>query len=137
MREILFRGKAIHSGEWHCGMFCAEGFDADFPCIIPYQGMDVSITDWHVDLKTVGQFTGLHDKNGTKIFEGDIVKSHYDDAFPEDYTLEEIVFNNCAWCTRQVGYDDCNPREDGDFAEFSEVVGNIYDNPELLKGGTE
>lgn len=138
MREILFRGKAIHSGEWHYGMFCPEGFgDADFPCILPNDNDIVSTDDWEIRPETVGQFTGLCDKNGTKIFEGDILKSHYDDAFPEDYALEEIVFNNCAWCARPVGYDDCYPCDDGDFAECSEVVGNIFDNPELLKGGTE
>lgn len=133
MREILFRGKRKDDGQWKYGDLL------QIPSNNLYTIRDQTPVAFieHIDPETVGQFTGLYNKNGTKIFEGDILKSHYDDAFPEDYTLEEIVFNDCAWCTRQVGYDNCNPREDGDFAECSEVVGNIYDNPEILKGGTE
>ena len=95
MREILFRRKALRSGEWHFGMFCAEGYGADFPCIIPSDSdrMHIASGDWHVDLETVGQFTGLLDKNGTKIFEGDIIKSSCDFDDSEDYAIELIVLS--------------------------------------------
>lgn len=133
MREILFRGKAVKSGEWHYGMFCAEGYDADFPYILPYDKDEIDHGDWEIDPETVGQFTALLDKNGTKIFEGDIVKSSYDFDDPEDYAIELIVFEHCAWCTRQVGASDSDPRDDGDFEKWGVVIGNIHDNPELLE----
>lgn len=138
MRDILFRGKAVESGEWHFGMFCAENYRADFPCIIPhYEDKTVDLGDWEVDPSTVGQFTGLLDKNGTKIFEGDIVESHYDDMYPENATFEEVVFRGGAWRLAQNGYDDSDPLCEDDISGYGVVVGNIYDHPELLKGGAE
>ena len=136
MRDILFRGKAVKSGEWHYGMFVDECYDADFPCILPHDDAGIDITDFHVDRKTVGQFTGLCDKNGTKIFEGDILEFHFDDAYPEDATLEEVIFANFAWCIKQPGFDP-EPIEDNDLPMEGIVIGNVYDNPELLKGGAE
>ena len=137
MREILFRGKAVKSGEWHYGMFVNECFDADFPCILPHDKDEIDRGDFEVDPNTVGQFTGLLDKNGTKIFEGDIIESHYDDMYPENATFEEVVFRGGAWRLVQSGYDDSDPLCEDDFCDYGIVVGNIHDHPELLKGGAE
>lgn len=136
MREILFRGKAVKSGEWHYGMFCAEGYDTDFPCIIPSDSdrMHIASGDWHVDLETIGQFTGLCDKNGTKIFEGDIVESRYNSS--SEIYLEEIVFQDCSYYAKKIGTKHLTSLIEELFRN-SIVIGNIYDNPELLKGGAE
>lgn len=125
MRDILFRGKAVESGEWHYGMFCAEGFDADFPCIIPSDNdrMHIASDDWEIDPKTVGQYTGLCDRNGTKIFEGDIIESHYDDIYPDNATFEEVVFRGGAWKIAQNGYDDSDPLCEDDIYGYGVVVG--------------
>ena len=86
-----------------------------------------------VAAKTVGQFTGLTDKNGTKIFEGDIVK--------DEYILGKVVYN-----TKQEDFDGAasfmiDDVDDGlqsyRFWNSVEVIGNIHDNPELLKGGAD
>ena len=138
MRDILFRGKAVESGEWHFGMFCAENYHAESPCIMPhYKDQTVDPFDWKVDPETVGQFTGLCDKNGTKIFEGDIIESHYDDFYPDNATFEEVVFRGGAWRLAWNGHSDSDPLRKDDICDYGIVVGNIHDNPELLKGGAE
>lgn len=137
MRDILFRGKAVESGEWHFGMFCAENYRADFPCIIPhYEDKTVDLGDWEVDPSTVGQFTGLLDKNGTKIFEGDIVK--LDDRLCQVTWLDgnaqfDLRFIRYFGDIRIINFKGCEMRE----LYRYEVIGNIHDNPELLKGGAE
>ena len=118
MREILFRGKSLDSGEWIEGNYSImlSGRVAIQPIgrIVTYEVLPT----------TVGQFTGLLDKNGKKIFEGDIVKYEnkiYEIKYLEKYARfapsnEHSVFMVCAF-------------------NHLEVVGNIHDNPELLKGG--
>ena len=128
MRQILFRGKRIDNGEW------VEGYFVNL-WLMHYQKHQPIITDnnavsYDVDPSTVGQYTGLTDKNGKKIFEGDIVKT---DKFSEPnkqyiikYDLQFGAF---------IGQDRYNlyfVTFDGDSGEF-EVIGNIHDNPELLK----
>ena len=117
-REILFRGKRIDNGEWVEGMYLyIKGHT--YPSIFDMEGFSHIIIT-----KTVGQFTGLTDKNGKKIFEGDIVKYEnkiYEIKYLEKYARfapsnESTVFMVCAF-------------------NHLEVVGNIHDNPELLKGG--
>ena len=137
MREILFRGKT-ESGEWVEGFYCPCCFGY-FPClsaIIDKQEMESGC--WRPEKvipETVGEFTGLYDKNGKRIFEGDIVKAQ-DDVFgsPLCYGIVgKIVYDECAFFIEpsnpmdsQWLYDEC---------AVYEILGNIHDNPELLKGG--
>ena len=122
MREILFRGKRLDNGKWIYG------------CLRQYQTGAAGICDrvqlrtYHVDPETVGQYTGLKDKNGKKIFEGDILT--HDGKWPDYVKYGEW---NCSCCHGVYGWvlndDDLRFHE-----QSLEVAGNIHDNPELLKG---
>lgn len=129
MREILFRGKRKRTGEWVYGAFCQKDSDSPFgemvdkPSIIkyddPYSGF------WfEVDPKTVGQFTGLTDRNGQKIFEGDMVVSF--DAFGRENSVGPVKWDSLfsAWT---IG-----PRTMyGTTIASYEIIGDIYDNAEM------
>ena len=103
------------------------------PNIIKY-GEPYSLFWFEVDPETVAPFTGFYDKNGKKIFKGDILKSTYPDKPGEDIVCYEEVFWNNGWYLAEYGDRD---KQDSIFqscmSEYSEVVGNIWDNPELLE----
>ena len=129
MREILFRGKRKDNGEWLKGDLLQN-----VDCLkIREQEKSINQTarSFEVIPETVGQYTGLNDKNGKKIFEGDIVKLSYKDGF-------EIGL--IGWSNIDVRYKFASP--DGtaygiDVTDTFEVIGNIHDNPEFLKGGAD
>lgn len=146
MREILFRGKDKDDGKWYEGAFrqyddvtyCFESDYINHPENTHYTIMFTMCGDWNlpnqhkyveVIPETVGQFIGLYDKNHKKIFEGDIVVAEYDDCITRVF---EVIFYNCAFKLRskhcQTMYDYSIHDEHPTF----EVIGNIYDNPELL-----
>ena len=127
MREILFRCKRTDNGEWVQGYICRYGWigkEKDY--IIPDYASALYTAE--IDPETVGQYTGLTDMNGRKIFEGDTVWNSYD----EDYGKVE-------WDNDMAKFIITFPTFTVDFAnvygEELEIVGNVYDNPELLKGG--
>lgn len=153
MREILFRGKRSDNGEWVNGSL----FIPDIPdtptqiCI----GTNVVRISYDIDPQTIGQYTGLTDKNGQKIFEGDIIR--YADMYDYNCYLESLdnteAYDKCdlgdIWTVDEVVYGikigypafdlnkhdwDCNGlselNESGNY--FYEIIGNIHDNPELL-----
>lgn len=122
MREILFRGKRLDNGEWEEGFynFCKKRTGENIHFIRPIGLQDA----FQVDPAAVGQYTGLQDKNGERIFEGDIVLDCGEPCV--------IMFENCCWKELYQNdywsfiYDD----------SVVEVIGNIHDNPELMNGGT-
>lgn len=125
MREILFRGKRTIDGEWICGglFVYPEG-----ECSIGCAG---SISDnFFVSPKTVGQYTGLTDKNGVKIFEGDIVKGKVNTLYGYRVAKAGVIYDTvrARFAIKYYGESKNIPFE-------CEIIGNIYDNPELLKGG--
>ena len=131
MREILFRGKRVDKGEWTYGYYCPKPY-SHFPCeatIFPSETID---RDWHgerVEPDTIGQFTGLIDCNGVKIFEGDIVK-YFDSWIGKvEYDSDSALF-----AINFVDFVDGDYSYFGEVAcGFCEVIGNIYDNPELME----
>lgn len=133
MREILFRGKN-YDGEWIEGYYVHQGKSHE----IYYKDYQ-EFPSRFVTPETVGQYTGLTDKNGKKIFEGDIIKIVPDYDYSDDYSISKVYSYNGIFCVDYHGDDfdstalgfleDYLP--DGDF----EVIGNIYDNPELLEVG--
>ena len=133
MREILFRGKRKDNDEWVYGYYS--------PCIwypskkqtpsikeLPY-GNDVEIIS-----ETVCQYTGLTDRNHKQVFEGDIVKCHY-----EDYYNARDFIKIVGYIEGTFGLEDNEKRgflafiNRSAYVRYFEVIGNIYDNPELLK----
>lgn len=128
MRDIEFRGKQTDNGEWVYGVPTKDGrgemvmVENIFECE-EYNCRGANCL--YVDENTVGQYTGLKDKNGTKIFEGDIVLLKGDE---EPY---QVAFDES--CFQVYGNSICYVM-DNFYDHDIEVIGNIYDNPELLGG---
>lgn len=153
MREILFRGKRKDTGEWIEGNLIHKTSHYGDPLDeyhILYTG------EFHCDYydsaevfpETVGQYIGLTDKNGMKIFEGDFLNGFeypfISDTGEHNYFVEVVWFDNCPAfglythkhplsTVRGISEGNCDIIEDFDSSRW-EVIGNIYDNPELLKG---
>ena len=138
MREILFRGKRRDNGEWVEGLLSQA-------TVIPEDGQAYVATTidklvekpfdggWlEVDPATVGQYTGLTDKNGKRIFEGDILRFSYEGENRGVNGTEAVIFENGKFGVRW-GWHRELVALDG-FANTSiEVIGNIHDDPELLE----
>ena len=136
MREILFRGKAVnlHNGskDFVYGQYVQN---RDGKMIYSDTWEDGKQKHYVID-GTVGQYTGLTDKNGKKIYEGDILRT----GTRMGYILFEKGCFRFRWKNFDKYRDDffktCIITEYGSFREL-EVIGNIHDNPELLEGGAE
>ena len=141
MREILFRGKRCDNGEWVEGYYARKGVDKDtfkhFICVMTFNvnGNTYSsmfyLTDIEVIPETVGQYTGLTDKNGIKIFDGDIIQ---DSNYPE-YVFRIEYHNGTIIASEIHTFDKVYLDNFICFNIFEAfVIGNIHDNPELLEG---
>ena len=138
MREILFRGKQEeYPGEWIEGMFTIGKFAGKEYHAIERRERHIITYDYEWTMQpykvipdTIGQYTGLTDKNGNKIFEGDICRHYGNYAGKNIYA--PVVFELGMFYLK---YDKKAGMPLGDMCERVEVVGNIYDNPDLLKGG--
>ena len=157
-REILFRGKAaekqvsnsvksideIFPDGWVYGFYCPEMCDHPFgkvkpdPHIIATGAPDKILTGMWFEVKenTVGQYAGLTDKNGKKIFEGDIVVINTSNNCGNINGFTGIVvFHDCGFELQNIKKKDCYECMWYDNVEL-EIVGNIHDNPELISERT-
>ena len=141
MREILFRGKRMDDGEWVEGYLvkAVGGECMILPVTTEHCGGAEFSEGYHCDPTTVGQYTCLKDKNGKRIFEGDIVAQNwYDYDEPRDDSFGKVVFceYDCSFSVMDVNKDGFMPLgRCGSYHWEVEVIGNIHDNPEMLKGG--
>lgn len=133
MREIKFRGKRIDNGKWVYGDLRQDAdlrtsYISGWDYYTDSDGWQREPYEYQVDRATVGQYTGLKDKNGVEIYEGDIFRTSTgvvavveweDDARFLGFTLER---------ERKIVYVGREPAV--------EVIGNIYENPELLGGAS-
>lgn len=141
-REILFRGKRLDNNEW---LYGSHFTDSGEDYIIPQNLLGINdYEEYQVDQNTVGQFTGLCDKNGVKIFENDIVRKR-DLTFGLKFD-GVVVYNTEIGCfrihsendgvTMRMGFEASDVYNDGQCTVPGkydyEVIGNIYDDPELL-----
>ena len=135
MREILFRGKRLDNGEWVEGDLVHSVYKVGDTCVGKF---GCTLGMHQVDPSTVGQYTGLKDKNGKRIFEGDIIQYYERQLDGKDTPVCDVVayteggfavksyfLNNWLW---DSVHGNIQLRD-------VEVIGNIHDNPELLKGG--
>ena len=127
MRVIKFRGKKLSNGDWIYGSLVSSK-DID-PAIYFQTGNGaVKTMDWvYVKGDTVGQFTSLYDKNGKEIYEGDILKVQGTDE------KIEVRFVRGVFAFLWKGKLDDEAPINAPTQEWAEVIGNIHDNPTLLK----
>lgn len=151
MRKILFRAKRLDNGEWVVGYVMIHDYNK--ATIFRQNQVDGSLEGFEVDPETVCQYTGMIDSNGNKIWEYDLIK--FEDTGEDGYEYKEgyefiniamVCFSDGRWELDNFAEDEGSMKEtmeDGYHSEFigvfrsSEVIGNIFDNPELMEGGAE
>ena len=148
MREILFRGKRLDNGEWvdgylyeHEPALVGIASENDVPEPSKWFIARTGFADWNmprpvefveIDPSTVGQYTGLKDKNGNRIWEGDILGSRYDDLYPDDVSIEVVKWFRNGWYIQQ-GENLPDALDEDGVLPGSEIIGNVHDNPELME----
>ena len=132
MREILFRGKRVdNEHEWVCGNYHNHSSEKSISFYKVFVG--TAMTMYAVIPETVGEYTGLTDKNGTRIFEGDIVKQEFSKFRQSTNGICEFHDGSFGLKIKDLGIEKFLPFACICNATYK-VIGNIYDNPELLKG---
>lgn len=146
MRNFLFRGKKTTDGGWVCGGLLRDGDDAYIVKIsdkgIPTGHIvpEVKIEAWQVKLETVGQFTGVRDRQGVDVYEGDIVDVCYHGNDTDEPCTGFVYFGGDDWLISfGNSLEECERFDDveflTDFVDGLRIMGNVYDDPELLESG--
>ena len=132
MREILFKAKRIDNGEWVEGCLVIDHSRSN---LFEYRMQPVESGVLYappINPETLCQFTGLCDKNGKRIWENDILMAHLDEFYPEDTTYEIVEWGVAGLVGNETGSVDREYLGEFDLEHY-EVVGNIFDNKELLQ----
>lgn len=144
MREIIFKAKRKDNEEWVEGLLWKKKYNHNKIFISCFPDKDDNEEVFVVDPDTICQYTGLTDKNGRKIWENDIVRYNEEDWFPYAVVKYGEYKNNgnmdCYLGFYMDWQNDIYFRVDIGYWVKNrdiEVIGNIFDNPELLKGGAE
>ena len=129
MREIKFRGKNIETGEWLYGNLQVPAKKG-----VPYCMWDKEKFQCEVDPETIGEFTSLKDRNGNDIYEGDIIAFNWKSCDGVDITdLLEVRFVRGVFAFLWDGDLDHEANIVSPTHEWAVIIGNIHDNPELIK----
>lgn len=146
MRDILFRGKRIDNDEWVYGSFCMDALEQfNGLCGVDgfirlYDKTKCKMQTHEVDRETVGQYTGLTDKNGKRIFEGDIVQYHERQFDGKDVPVRDaVIYEEGGFSVRAYFLNNWlwNSINGNTQLRDVEIIGNIHDKPELLKEGAD
>lgn len=145
MREILFRGKRADNGEWIFGdLYTGLNDEIYINTVVQLTANSRCNKQIMIQKETIGQFTGLTDKNGTKIFEGDILRKPTKDKWEElNFVSYEVFFHDNDHCESSIGYQMnrqhfhgsvCGTEEYFRFIPRNtkrfEIIGNIHENKE-------
>lgn len=129
--RYLFKAKRVDNGEWVIGQYVNTCYPKDCKktghFIVEYPN------HFHeIYTSTICQCTGLKDKNGKLIWENDVMAAYLDDDYPEDETYIRILWHGSGFCSKEKGSEDMLQVDEFDQEHF-EVIGNIFDNKDLLE----
>jgi len=140
VREIKFRGKRVDNGELVYGHYVSTK-DSHYICYDGQYNDDLFLSPENIMIEvipeSVGQFTGLHDKNGKDIYEGDIVTAMFKTGYSDGYVRKPFI-EVVKYLDHRAGFypmSDCEMWREHDDGKISsiEVIDNIYENSELLE----
>lgn len=130
--RYLFKAKRVDNGEWVIGQYVNTCYPKDCKKKTGHFIVEYPNHFHEIYTSTLCQCTGLKDKNGKLIWEGDIMVARLDEDYPEDETYQRVLWHEGGFCTKEKRSEEISPIDEFD-QEYFEVCGNIFDNPELLE----